>query len=131
MFPFYNPLKTPENQRFSGIFRWYKVGTLPRNGLNKGLRNVFADIDNLRNFRNSQILLKCCMNNLRNETQSVPWAYLFSKTTLRKETMGQVNFQETSEIVRFYWNISMLHGKGQGIVYRNIWLGNTIIIFVI
>ena len=27
------PLKTPENQRFSGIFRGYKMGTLARNGL--------------------------------------------------------------------------------------------------
>ena len=27
------PLKTPENQRFSGVFRGYKMGTLARNGL--------------------------------------------------------------------------------------------------
>ena len=33
MFPFYTPLKTPENQRFSGVFRGYKMGTLARNGL--------------------------------------------------------------------------------------------------
>ena len=26
-------LKTPENQRFSGVFRGYKMGTLARNGL--------------------------------------------------------------------------------------------------
>ena len=32
MFPFH-PLKTPENQRFSGIFRGYKIGTLAKNGL--------------------------------------------------------------------------------------------------
>ena len=33
MFPFYTPLKTPENLWFSGVFRWYKMGTLARNGL--------------------------------------------------------------------------------------------------
>ena len=33
MFPFYTPLKTPKNQRFSGVFRGYKKGTLARNGL--------------------------------------------------------------------------------------------------
>ena len=27
------PLKTPENQRFSGVFRGLKLGKLPRNGL--------------------------------------------------------------------------------------------------
>ena len=27
------PLKTPENQRFSGVLRGYKMGTLARNGL--------------------------------------------------------------------------------------------------
>ena len=31
--PILYPLKTPENQRFSGIFRHYKMETLPRNGL--------------------------------------------------------------------------------------------------
>ena len=31
-------MKTPENQRFSGIFRGYKMGTLARNGL---IRNHF------------------------------------------------------------------------------------------
>ena len=33
MVPFYTPLKTPENQRFFGVFRRYKMGTLARNGL--------------------------------------------------------------------------------------------------
>ena len=33
MFPFYTPLKTPENQRFSGVFRGYKMGTSAGNGL--------------------------------------------------------------------------------------------------
>ena len=33
MFPFYTPLKTPENQRFAAVFRGYKMGTLARNGL--------------------------------------------------------------------------------------------------
>ena len=32
--PILYPLKTPENQRFSGVFRGYKMGTLARNGLN-------------------------------------------------------------------------------------------------
>ena len=29
------PLKTPENQRFSGVFWGHKMGTLTKNGLNK------------------------------------------------------------------------------------------------
>ena len=33
--PILYPLKTPENQRFSGVFRWYKMGTLVRIGLIK------------------------------------------------------------------------------------------------
>ena len=32
--PILYPPKTPENQRFSGVFRGYKMGTLARNGLN-------------------------------------------------------------------------------------------------
>ena len=31
--PILYPLKTPENQRFSIVFRGYKMGTLARNGL--------------------------------------------------------------------------------------------------
>ena len=31
--PILYPLKTPENQRFSDVFRGYKMGTLARNGL--------------------------------------------------------------------------------------------------
>ena len=31
--PILYPLKTPENQRFSGVFRGYKMGTLARNAL--------------------------------------------------------------------------------------------------
>ena len=38
MFPFYTPLKTPENQRFSRVFRGYKMETFARNGLNKNTR---------------------------------------------------------------------------------------------
>ena len=30
--PILYPLKTPENQRFSGVFKGYKMGTLARNG---------------------------------------------------------------------------------------------------
>ena len=37
MFPFFTPLKTPENQRFSGVFRGYKMRTLAKNGLIKSL----------------------------------------------------------------------------------------------
>ena len=33
MFPFHTPLKTPENQRFSSVFREYEMGTLNKNGL--------------------------------------------------------------------------------------------------
>ena len=33
--PILYPLKTPENQSFSGVFRGYKMGILTRNGLRK------------------------------------------------------------------------------------------------
>ena len=31
--PILNPLKTPEKQRFPGVFRWHKIGTFARNEL--------------------------------------------------------------------------------------------------
>ena len=34
-FPILYPLKTLENQRFSGVFREYKMETLTKNGLNE------------------------------------------------------------------------------------------------
>ena len=33
-------LKIPGNQRFSGVFRGYKTGTLARNGINKALKDI-------------------------------------------------------------------------------------------
>ena len=33
--PILYPMKTPENQRFFGVFRRYKMGILARNGLTK------------------------------------------------------------------------------------------------
>ena len=39
IFPFYTPLKTPENIRISGVFRWYKMGTLAKNGLKSSYHN--------------------------------------------------------------------------------------------
>ena len=42
MFPFYTlPLKTPENQRFSVVFRGYKMGTFAKNGLTSKLQHSF------------------------------------------------------------------------------------------
>ena len=42
--PILNPLKTPDNQRFSWVFRKYKMGALARNKLrkleSKNLRNI-------------------------------------------------------------------------------------------
>ena len=40
--PILHPLKTPENQRFSGVFRGYKMGTLAGNGLKKNMRENYA-----------------------------------------------------------------------------------------
>ena len=34
-------MKTPENQKFSGVFRGYKMGTLARNGLRSKLVKNF------------------------------------------------------------------------------------------
>ena len=40
--PVLYPLKTPENQRFFGAFKGYKMGSLPRYGLNKrNLSGIF------------------------------------------------------------------------------------------
>ena len=39
--PILYPLKTPENQRFSGVFRGYKMGTLARNGLRMLRRSLW------------------------------------------------------------------------------------------
>ena len=33
----------PENQRFSGVFRGYKIGTFARNGLNHSVLRRFTD----------------------------------------------------------------------------------------
>ena len=38
--PILYPLKTPENQKFSGVFRGHKMGTLARNGLKTILSNI-------------------------------------------------------------------------------------------
>ena len=40
--PILYPLKRPENQRFSGVFRGYKMGTLAGNMLKK--RIIFKDL---------------------------------------------------------------------------------------
>ena len=43
-------LKTPENQRFSGVFRGYKMETLARNGLTKRIFfqiKVFATVNRI------------------------------------------------------------------------------------
>ena len=42
--PILYPLKTPENQRFSGVFRGYKMGTLARNGLTNCTSNLLLVI---------------------------------------------------------------------------------------
>ena len=44
--PILYPLKTPENQRFSGVFRGYKIGTLARNGLMQGKKKLNLEIPN-------------------------------------------------------------------------------------
>ena len=36
----YPPLKTTENQRFFGVSRGYKIGTLVRNGLNQHCEKI-------------------------------------------------------------------------------------------
>ena len=42
--PILYPLKTPENQRLSGVFRGYKIETLARNGLKKILNKLLTKI---------------------------------------------------------------------------------------
>ena len=38
--PILYPLKTPENQRFCGVFRGYKMETLAGNGLNTNIKGT-------------------------------------------------------------------------------------------
>ena len=40
--PILYPLKTPENQRFSVVFRGYKLGTLARYGLRKKIIRILT-----------------------------------------------------------------------------------------
>ena len=47
IFPFYTPLKTPENQRFSGVFRGYKMRALVRNGVIAVLPKCYRTSRNL------------------------------------------------------------------------------------
>ena len=49
--PILYPLKTPENLWFSGVFRWYKIGTLARNGL----IGVFVLLPKLGELPNSEL----------------------------------------------------------------------------
>ena len=42
--PILCPMKTRENQRFSGVFRGYKMGTLARNGLIKNATFFFKTL---------------------------------------------------------------------------------------
>ena len=44
--PILYPLKTIENQNFSGFFKGYKIGTLARNGLKKTEHSYFPISDN-------------------------------------------------------------------------------------
>ena len=44
--PILYPLKTPENQRFSGVFRGYKMGKLARNGLMQSKKKLNLKIPN-------------------------------------------------------------------------------------
>ena len=46
MFPFYTPLKTPENQRFSDVFSGCRMGTLAKNRLTL-LWLVFKDFSEI------------------------------------------------------------------------------------
>ena len=51
--PILYPLKTPKKQRFSGVFKGYKVGTLARNGL----KNVIYVDKHCQIFLNCLILV--------------------------------------------------------------------------
>ena len=43
-YSYFIPLKTPENQRYSGVFRGYKIGILARNGLKCHLSSMSLQI---------------------------------------------------------------------------------------
>ena len=57
--PILNPLKIPENQKFSIVFRVYKMGTLARNTLIRGNNPPFSSIQ----------LRKLCANYLDRSIQ--------------------------------------------------------------
>ena len=42
------PLKTPENQRFSGVFRGYKIGPLAKIGLSLNAKHESIALNNKR-----------------------------------------------------------------------------------
>ena len=43
--PILYPLKTPENQRLSRVFRGYKIGTLAKNGLiSKEMSSIYLKV---------------------------------------------------------------------------------------
>ena len=48
--PILYPLKTPENQKFSGVFRGYKMGTLARTVLISVLSRLLKCATNLVNL---------------------------------------------------------------------------------
>ena len=54
--PILYPLKTPENQRFSGVSRGYKMGILARNGLRTlNLRYIITLLTTNLQFKTSKI----------------------------------------------------------------------------
>ena len=62
--PILYPLKAPENQRFAGVFRGYKMGRLVRNGLNlhfmfflgTNLKHLYQNSNKVKTMSTSKLL---------------------------------------------------------------------------
>ena len=79
------PLKTPENQRFSGVFRGYKIGTLTRNGLSSVFSHNFANYQKI--LYNSRKMLERSFRMKTKKVHSKPsqtsrWSFLRKQLTV-------------------------------------------------
>ena len=80
-------LESPDNQRIFGVFRWYKMGTLARNGLNilKMLiaEFIFTNIDTFQSLDFPIFVMLCAiwyhLHNLKNVKNTDGRVFLLAK----------------------------------------------------
>ena len=110
--PILYPLKTPENQRFSGVFRGYKMGTLTRNGLNNLIRLVSwnCEIEIIRDIKDikfaQNMISEIVRKNLISETGNFK---AFCSNASRFLNI----FECSAAILAEYWKVSKLKSRFQ------------------